>query len=100
MREEFVSDNQKPCEGVSLRASHSSVLGAKAIGGGQSPESTNTESEGLLDSFVQEHIATPNSASCVCVRVYARVPMCVRDEIRGQPQTLVFTFCLWLYAPD
>lgn len=69
MREEYVSDNQKPCEGVSLRASHSSELGAKAISS-DGPESMNTESEGLLNSFVQGHIATPNSASCVCMCVH------------------------------
>lgn len=66
----------------------------QSYGQWQSPESKNTESEGLLDSFVQGHMATPKSASCACV--CARLPMCVRVEIRGQHQTLVFNLPLCL----
>lgn len=73
MREEYVSDNQKPCEGVSLRASHSSVLGAKAVGS-DSPLSLRTLSGGVSLTPLFKGILPlqilPRVCACVCTSAH------------------------------
>lgn len=71
MREEYVSDNQKPCEGVSLRASHSSELGAKAISS-DGPESMNTSLRVSLTPLfkgISPLQILPHVCACVCMSV-------------------------------
>lgn len=65
----------------------------QSYGQWQSPESKNTESESLLDSFIQGHMATPKSASCACVCVH--VCPCVwglRSEVNIRHWSSTFRF--------